>query len=112
MKRIILLTIIFFGANFAVFSQQDTLQTCRKKIDSLDVQLIRILGERMEVVTAIGRYKAAHQIAALQPKRFEEILRKNILLGQEKQLSEPFIRALMEAIHQESLLKENALKNQ
>ena len=112
MKKIIVVPILLFVLNFAALAQQDSLQTYRKQIDSLDLQLIRVLGQRMEVVTAVGKYKAFHQIAPLQPKRFEEILQKNIVLGREFQLSETFIRTFMEAIHQESLAKENALKKQ
>ena len=81
----------------------------RKQIDSLDFQLIRLLGARMEVVNSVGIYKAVHHIPPLQPKRFEEILQKNIALGREVNLSESFTRELMEAIHKESLSKENAL---
>ena len=98
------------GFGLGATAQQDSLQMFRRNIDSLDLQLIHILGKRMEVVTAVGKYKAAHQIAPLQPKRFEEIVAKNILLGKKEQLSETFIRSLMYAIHNESLLKENALQ--
>lgn len=103
---IIVLMMLSLGAT----AQQDSLQMFRKSIDSLDLRLIQLLGNRMEVVTAIGKYKAAHNIAPLQPKRYEEIVAKNILLGKKEQLSEAFIRSLMDAIHNESLLKENALQ--
>ncbi len=107
---------LFFLTSFFVFitlyvnAQQDSLQTYRKSIDSLDLQVIQLLGKRMEVVTAIGKYKVVHHIAPLQPKRFQEIVEKNILLGKKEQLSETFIRALMDVIHQESLKKEKALQ--
>ncbi len=104
------LIIVLLSLSLGASAQQDTLQMFRKNIDSLDLKLIQVLGKRMEVVTAVGKYKAAHQIAPLQPKRFEEIVAKNILLGKKEQLSETFIRSLMDAIHNESLLKENALQ--
>ena len=108
--RFLFLTSFFVGVALYADGQQDSLQTYRKSIDSLDMQLIHILGKRMEVVTAVGRYKAIHHIAPLQPKRFQEIVEKNILLGRNEQLSESFIRALMDAIHDESLRKEKALQ--
>ncbi len=110
MKRFILLALLFSSIFFNAEAQSDSLQVMRKSIDSLDLQIIRLLGKRMEVVTSIGKYKAVHQIAPLQPKRFEEVVQKNILSGQKEQLSEPFIRALMDAIHEESLKKERALQ--
>ena len=104
------LIIVLLSLSLEASAQQDSLQMYRKNIDSLDLKLIQVLGKRMEVVTAVGKYKAAHQIAPLQPKRYGEIVAKNILLGKKEQLSETFIRSLMDAIHNESLLKENALQ--
>ncbi len=109
LMKIIFLTTFFVVIGLCANAQQDSLQTYRKSIDSLDLQLIQLLGKRMEVVTAIGKYKIVHHIAPLQPKRFQEIVEKNILLGRKEQLSETFIRALMDAIHEESLKKEKAL---
>ena len=107
--KVVYLTILLIALNFAASAQQDSLKMLRKQIDSLDFQLIRLLGARMEVVNSVGIYKAVHHIPPLQPKRFEEILQKNIALGREVNLSESFTRELMEAIHKESLSKENAL---
>ena len=110
MRKILIIPFLILACNFAALAQQDSLQNFRKQIDSLDVELIRVLGKRMEVVTAVGKYKALHQIAPLQSKRYEEIVKKNIQLGNQVQLSETFIKELMEAIHRESLTKENALR--
>ena len=107
--KVVYLTFLLFALNGAANAQQDSLKLYRKQIDSLDFQLIRILGARMEVVNSVGNYKAAHHIPPLQSKRFEEILQKNIAIGRQVRLSESFIRELMEAIHKESLAKENAL---
>ncbi|MCX7102609.1 MAG: chorismate mutase [Methylobacter sp.] len=107
---IFLITLLFLSPCYAANTQQEGLQAYRIKIDELDARLIKILGERMKVVDAIGRYKASHNIPALQPKRFEEILNKNIQLGRNEHLSEAFIRAIMKAIHEESLSKETILQ--
>ena len=109
MLKFISLMIILFAFNSVAYCQTDSLSVYRKQIDSLDSQLIQLLGKRMEVVTAIGSFKFVHHIPPLQSKRFEEILQKNIVNGRGVQLSESFIRELMEAIHKESLAKENAL---
>ncbi len=103
---ILLTTLLFLSPCYAGNTEQESLKTQRIKIDKLDARLIKILGERMKVVEAIGRYKARHNIPALQPKRFEEILNKNIQLARNEHLSETLIRAIMNAIHEESLNKE------
>ncbi len=107
---ILLTTLLFVSPCYAGDTQQDNLNSQRIKIDKLDASLIKILGKRMKVVEAIGRYKAHNNIPALQPKRFEEILNKNIQLGKNEKLSEGFIRAIMNAIHEESLNKETSSK--
>ena len=91
--------------------QTDSLAVYRKMIDSLDHQLINILGNRMQVVTMIGRYKAKNNIPALQQSRFEALVKKNVEAGKPWNLSEQFIIEIMNAIHKESLAKEEALKS-
>jgi chorismate mutase len=45
--------------------QENTLEIQRRKIDSLDKQLIEILGARQRAVKEIGIYKAQHHIPPL-----------------------------------------------
>ena len=45
------------------------LRELRKSIDNLDAALICLLAERFRVTTQVGHLKAAHDIAALDPKR-------------------------------------------
>ena len=90
--------------------QTDSLAVYRKMIDSLDHQLINILGNRMQVVTMIGRYKAKNNIPALQQSRFDALVKKNVEAGKLQNLSEQFIIEIMNAIHKESLTKEEGLK--
>ena len=90
--------------------QADSLVVYRKMIDSLDNQLINILGNRMQVVAMIGIYKAKNNIPALQQGRFDALVKKNVETGRSWNLSEEFIIEIMNAIHKESLTKEEALK--
>ncbi len=87
-----------------------TLKISRNKIDSLDRQLIVLLGERERVVKDIGIYKAKNNIPPLQADRFKQVLEKNIEAGKTEGLSETFITELMNAIHKESLRIEEGLK--
>ncbi|HVX50343.1 MAG TPA: chorismate mutase [Chitinophagaceae bacterium] len=87
----------------------DSLLIFRRQIDSLDKQLIEILGKRMQVVANVGKYKAKHNIAALQQSRFDAILQKNIAMGKAFNLSATLVTEVMNAIHKESLSKEHAV---
>jgi chorismate mutase len=83
----------------------------RVKIDSLDNQLIKVLGEREKIVKAIGVYKAKNHIPPLQEARFKQVVAKTISAGNKVGLSPEFIMELLNAIHKESLRIENAIKS-
>ena len=75
----------------------------RIKIDSLDNQLIKTIGERERIVREIGMYKAKNHIAPLQAARFKQVVDKAKETGKKEGLSPEFIEELMNAIHTESL---------
>ncbi len=82
---------------------KNKLNTLRTKIDVLDHQLIESLGKRMKIADSIGALKKKNNVAILQTKRWNQILGKMILEGEENQLSEEFILRIFKAIHQESI---------
>src|SRR5690606_41670008 len=77
--------------------------TLRTQIDVIDHQLIGMPGKRMKSADDIGALKKSHSVAVLQTKRWNEILGKMILQGEERNLSEEFILRMFKAIHQESI---------
>ena len=83
----------------------------RANIDIADSKLLQILGNRMKVAEQIGALKKAKNVAVLQNKRWNEILGKMILDGEEKGLSEEFILKLFKAIHQESISHQQKIIN-
>jgi len=82
---------------------RNALNTLRTQIDVIDHQLIEIFGKRMKVADGIGELKKEKNVAILQSKRWNEILGKMILEGEQNQLSEEFILKVFKAIHQESI---------
>ena len=82
---------------------KNRINTLRTQIDVIDHQLIEMLGKRMNVADDIGILKKEHNVAVLQTKRWNEILGKMILQGEEKNLSEEFILRVFKAVHQESI---------
>ena len=83
----------------------------RVDIDGYDAKLLEILGKRMKVADKIGALKKEKNVAVLQNKRWNEILGKMILDGEEKGLSEEFILKIFKAIHQESISHQEKIIN-
>jgi len=82
---------------------KNNLKNLRAKIDIADHQLLETLSRRMSIADEIGKIKKAQNVSILQTPRWNEILGKMILQGEEKGLSEEFILKLFKAIHQESI---------
>ncbi|AFL81325.1 3-deoxy-D-arabino-heptulosonate 7-phosphate (DAHP) synthase [Aequorivita sublithincola DSM 14238] len=91
---------------------KNKLNTLRTKIDVLDHQLLESLGKRMKISEDIGVLKKNNNVAILQTKRWNEILGKMILEGEENQLSEEFILKIFKAIHQESINHQKMVINE
>ena len=89
----------------------NSINTLRTKIDVIDHQLIEMLGKRMIVADDIGTLKKEHNVAVLQTKRWNEILGKMILQGEERNLSEEFILRVFKAVHQESINHQEEIIN-
>jgi len=86
---------------------RNKLATARTKIDVIDHQLLEMLGKRMKISDEIGRLEKSNNVSILQTKRWNEILGKMILQGEEQDLSEEFILKVFKAIHQESIHHQN-----
>ena len=82
---------------------QSKLGVLRAQIDVIDSNIIETLGKRMKTADAIGALKKERNVAVLQSKRWNEILGKMILAGEEQGLSEEFILRVFKAVHQESI---------
>ncbi len=75
----------------------------REKIDSIDIQLIELMGQRMDVVRQMAQYKKHHNIPILQLKRWKEIIDSRTKKAEELRLNEDFVKLLLEAIHLEAI---------
>ena len=87
------------------------LNNLRAQIDVVDQTLLDTLGKRMKTALEIGTLKKENNVAVLQNKRWNEILGKMILEGQERNLSEEFILRVFKAIHQESINQQEKIIN-
>lgn len=113
MKKIIICTSIMVCCLCVAKAQSkvsDTMSYNRAQIDTLDKQIIDLIGQRMQAARTIGNYKLHHNIGVVQNKRFEEVLNAAIQRGKDNQLSEEFIRSLYNDVHKESIRQEEELK--
>ena len=83
----------------------------RAQIDVLDSSILDALGERMTVAKSIGQLKKDRNVAVLQSNRWNEILGRMILEGEQRNLSEEFILKLFKSIHQESIRHQEKIMN-
>ncbi|MCK4880005.1 MAG: bifunctional 3-deoxy-7-phosphoheptulonate synthase/chorismate mutase type II [Bacteroidales bacterium] len=89
-----------------------TLAELRDQIDKLDDRIINILEERMAVSEKIGSHKKVNNITILQTKRWDDMLKTRLNLGNRKGLSEEFIIKLFRSIHQESINHQTSVMNE
>lgn len=82
---------------------QQSLESFRSQIDSLDESILQILSKRMEVSRQIGEYKQQHNMPVLQSQRYSQIVENRKELAQSMGLDSDFAKQLMEIIHKESV---------
>ncbi|RLD25747.1 MAG: 3-deoxy-7-phosphoheptulonate synthase, partial [Bacteroidetes bacterium] len=85
------------------------LKNLRHQIDELDQQLISVFSQRMDVVADIGELKKQGNVAVLQSERWDEIVNDRVSSGIDNGLSIAFTKKIFEAIHQESINKQNKI---
>jgi chorismate mutase len=73
----------------------------RKRIDEVDLQLVKLLNERSQCAVEIGHIKKKLNLPAWQPEREVEILR-NVVKSNQGPLDDAAIRRLFERIIDEA----------
>jgi len=89
----------------------DKLEQFRNRIDSIDQQMIELLGQRMRIVEEIGEYKKNNNVAVFQLRRWENILKSRIDCGKKLGLDEEYIKNLLQLVHNESIRKQADILN-
>lgn len=72
------------------------LDSFRLRLDDLDDQVARLLGERFEVCREIARYKRANDIPMMQPDRVAQVRSRYLARGAEVNLPADFTADLFE----------------
>lgn len=93
-------------------SYKTALMWLREQIDSLDNEIFQLLSERMSVAERIGRIKRENDVRILQEARWGDIVERALARNASLGLSEHFIRTLLDAIHIESIDRQNKVMNE
>jgi chorismate mutase len=85
------------------------LDRLREQINYLDEELITLISNRMTIAKEIGQIKKDSKVTILQSSRYNEVVQRALTKGKQLELSEEFIKHLMEGIHIESIRTQNTL---
>jgi chorismate mutase len=88
---------------------KENMDQLRAQIDIIDENIMYILKSRMNISRKIGQYKKEHNIAILQTSRWDTVLSAMVEKGKESGLSENFVMAVFNAIHDESVKAQNEI---
>ena len=89
----------------------ESLDVLRHQIDEIDNSLIEMLAKRMRISREIGLYKREHDMTVVQTTRYNEILDKRGAQGVLCGMSADFIKAVFEAVHEESVRQQIEIMN-
>jgi 4-amino-4-deoxychorismate mutase len=70
----------------------------RERLDPIDEEIARLLGERFQICREVARYKSEHGIPMMQPERVEEVRSRYLARGAEANLPADFTGDLFELL--------------
>jgi len=79
-------------------SDANGLEGFRERLDPIDEEITRLLGERFEICREVAAYKSEHGIPMMQPQRVTEVLDRYLARGAEADLPADFSEALFELL--------------
>lgn len=95
------LQIRHYNSNDPVFDNE--LERLRRKVDSIDEELLEVVAKRMRLIERIGIYKKENNITIFQPQRLTEIRETRTMFGSKLKLEADFVRRLLKDLHDESI---------
>jgi len=75
--------------------QQGDLEALRTRVREVDEALVRLIGERRDLVLAIGRAKEALGLPVLDPPQEAKVVRRAAELARELQVDEEAVRDIL-----------------
>ncbi|MHC8401498.1 chorismate mutase [Pseudomonas sp. MDT1-17] len=87
------------------------LQPQRDRLDSINLQVVDLLSERMKVCMDIAELKAVHGIAMMQPGRISYVLDMIKFRSETVGLRPKYIESIFKLIIEETCIQEDVLIN-
>jgi 4-amino-4-deoxychorismate mutase len=74
------------------------LEPFRRRLDAIDDEIARLLGERLQICREVAVYKSEHEIPMMQPDRVKVVRARYLARGAEHDLPEEFSSDLFELL--------------
>lgn len=74
------------------------LEPFRRRLDAIDDEIARLLGERFEICREVAIHKSEHGIPMMQPNRVEEVRSRYLARGAEVDLPAEFTGELFDLL--------------
>jgi chorismate mutase len=74
------------------------LEPFRARLDVIDDEIARLLGERFEICREVAVYKSEHEIPMMQPDRVKIVRERYLARGAEAELPAEFTAELFELL--------------
>lgn len=100
-------SVVWRAAGSDSVAYQTSLDELRGVIDRLDNEIFNLLSKRMEAAEGIGRIKRENNVMILQSNRWNQVVERVLSRSEELGLSPDFLNTLLEAIHIESINRQN-----
>lgn len=87
----------------------DVLTAFRKELNSLDEEIVRLLGRRYEICRAVAHHKREHGIPMMQPGRVNEVKERCARMAGDHNVDPDFARRLFGMIIDEACRMEDEI---
>lgn len=74
------------------------LEPFRNRLDAIDDQIAKLLGERLDICREVAVYKSEHEIPMMQPERVKIVRERYLERGAEAGLPEDFSSDLFDLL--------------
>ena len=88
------------------------LEPFRRRLDAIDDEIARLLGERFEICREVALYKSAHEIPMMQPDRVAIVRRRYLDRGAQADLPEDFTADLFDLLIAATCREEDRLMDE
>jgi chorismate mutase len=85
------------------------LEPFRRRLDAIDDEIARLLGERFDICREVAVYKSEHEIPMMQPDRIKEVRERYLARGAEARVPEDFTADLFDLLIAASCRAEDEL---